>query len=540
MEKYKVMLSQNNKHLLESQDIIKWRQWQEISYEKEGEKKSKIGDDIKTGTMKNLLDHYINQLHDMSVHQFCKIWQLKQFNRCVRNLKPGQVLFVHDFSQNLLLYLQDEPQSRYWVHKQITIHPTVVYYKCLRNGCEEIVKEDLIHITEDLSHDQDAVQAFLEASVQHLKQKGVEIKEIIQFSDHAASQYKSKTVFYKLSKYDIPVTNHFFAVRHGKGPANRAGGNFKVFILNTIKIGTVHLSTLEEIAEYCSLKFDKQVACIAEKISHSLKKVFLHKEITRDKTLPKLKRVIDTRKLHSIRNTGHEGVLEKKEISCLCSPCFHHSGSCENPSYLDEWKMVSITHHKKKDLQRLENIMHKKDEKVTEIPESPENTLKTDMDAKYIMKSHEKTSLKETDDVGHATKLKQPMVPPVMPNVIVQEDFHNKNWRAILLEWSSAGYYEELKNIVTRENFLPISPGVHHEMQPEDTIDWVTMNFFPDDGPKNALPVSTYGDGHCFPRAISKILFGTEQHHCEIRARIVKEGIENETELTTDGALTRG
>ena len=289
VEKYKVMLSQNNKHLLESQDIIKWRHWQKIPYEKEGEKKSKIGDDIKTGTMKDLLDHYINQLHDMSVHQFCKIWQLKQFNRCVRNLKPGQVLFVHDFSQNLLLYSQDEPQSRHWVHKQITIHPTVVYYKCLRNGCEEIVKEDLIHITEDLSHDQDAVQAFLEASVEHLKQKGVEIKEIIQFSDHAASQYKSKTVFYKLSKYDIPVTNHFFAVRHGKGPANRAGGNFKVSILNTIKIGTVHLSTLEEIAEYCSLKFDKQVACTAEKISHSLKKVFLHKEITRDKTLPKLK-----------------------------------------------------------------------------------------------------------------------------------------------------------------------------------------------------------------------------------------------------------
>ena len=171
---------------------------------------------------------------------------------------------------------------------------------------------------------------------------------------------------------------------------------------------------------------------------------------------------------------------------------------------------------------------------------SPENTLKTDMDATYIMKSHENTSLKDTNDVGHATKLKQPVVPPVMPNVIVQEDFHNKNWRAILLKWSSAGCYEELKNMVTREKFLPISPGVHHEMQPEDTIDWVAMNFFPDDGPKNALPVSTYGDGNCFPRAISKILFGTEQHHCEIRARIVKEGIENETELTTDAALTRG
>ena len=113
------------------------------------------------------------------------------------------------FSQNLLLYSQDEPQPRHWIHKQITIHPTVVYYKCLRNGCEEIVKEGLIHITEDLSHDQDAVQTIFEASLEHLKQKGVEINEIIQFSDHAASQYKSKTVFYTVSKYDIPMTNHF-------------------------------------------------------------------------------------------------------------------------------------------------------------------------------------------------------------------------------------------------------------------------------------------------------------------------------------------
>ena len=94
---YKVMLSENNKDLLSSKDIIKWKQWDQIPYEKEGEKKSKIGEDIKTGTMQDLLNHYINQLHDMSVHQFCKIWQLKQFNRCVKNLKPGQVLFVHDF-----------------------------------------------------------------------------------------------------------------------------------------------------------------------------------------------------------------------------------------------------------------------------------------------------------------------------------------------------------------------------------------------------------------------------------------------------------
>ena len=102
-----------------------------------------------------------------------------------------------------------------------------MYYKCLRDAYEGIVKEDLIHITEDTTHDQAAVEVFTEASAEHLKSQGVIVDEIIKFTGHAAAQYKSKTVFYKMTKYDIPVTKHYFTVRHGKGPADRAGGYFK-------------------------------------------------------------------------------------------------------------------------------------------------------------------------------------------------------------------------------------------------------------------------------------------------------------------------
>ena len=124
-----------------------------------------------------------------------KISSLGKF--CLYMTFPRIFFYTHRMSPN--------PDTGYTSRSQYIL----VYYKCLRNGCEEIVKEDLIHVTEDLSHDQDTVQAFLEASVEHLKQKGVEINKIIQFSDHAGSQYKSKTVFYTLSKYDIPVTNLF-------------------------------------------------------------------------------------------------------------------------------------------------------------------------------------------------------------------------------------------------------------------------------------------------------------------------------------------
>ena len=70
-------------------------------------------------------------------------------------------------------------------------------------------------MTKDKTHDQAAVEVFMEALVEHLKSKGVIVHEIIEFTDHATAQYKSKTVFYKMTKYDIPVTKHYFAVRHG-------------------------------------------------------------------------------------------------------------------------------------------------------------------------------------------------------------------------------------------------------------------------------------------------------------------------------------
>ena len=79
-----------------------------------------------------------------------------------------------------------------------------------------IVKEELIHFTEDKKHDQDAVVQFMEKTLEHLQQKGVVINKIIELTDQAASQYKSKETFYTLSQAKIPVTRHFYAVKHGE------------------------------------------------------------------------------------------------------------------------------------------------------------------------------------------------------------------------------------------------------------------------------------------------------------------------------------
>ena len=209
------------------------------------------------GTYQQLLKEYIKQLKAISIHQFMKIWQLKNFNLTLRNLRKGQLLLVHDFSQNLLLYTQDEVPGAHWDHEQATIHPTVAFYI---GHCGRLIKEEIIHLTSDQRHDHNAVHAFVTKTLEHLRSKGVEIQEIIEWTDHASSQYKSRKAFFRMTMSDIPTTRNYFGVKHGKGPSDRAGAHFKNFVAGVVKSKKALLVTVEELAKY-SKKYDHQVEC---------------------------------------------------------------------------------------------------------------------------------------------------------------------------------------------------------------------------------------------------------------------------------------
>ena len=126
--------------------------------------------------------------------------------------------------------------------------------------------------------------------------------------------------------------------------------------------------------------------CTEEQESHSLRRVFYHKDIPRSSECPKLKVVPNTRKIHSIRNTGNEGILEKKDTSYCCPPYQHYTGPCEHPEYLDAWEMVSVTHHKKRDLKGIENTLHKRNKRIEKEMKMPKNNSKTpENDLKSLM-----------------------------------------------------------------------------------------------------------------------------------------------------------
>ena len=90
-----------------------------------------------------------------------------------KNILVEDVIFVHDFAQNYLCQHQNESQGLHWRHKQVTIMPNVVHYRCSK--CNELVTHEMVNITDDMKHDAHIVKMFTERSINVLKQNNVNI-----------------------------------------------------------------------------------------------------------------------------------------------------------------------------------------------------------------------------------------------------------------------------------------------------------------------------------------------------------------------------
>ena len=116
-----------------------------------------------------LIDLYISHLDYMAEHIFMASWNYWQFKQAKRNIVSGEVLLVHNFAQNYLCLLQNEPQGMDWDHKQVTLHPTVAYYTCPNEVCSKLVTHKVVHVSDDLKHDAHLVKRFHTKMVQKIQ-----------------------------------------------------------------------------------------------------------------------------------------------------------------------------------------------------------------------------------------------------------------------------------------------------------------------------------------------------------------------------------
>ena len=115
----------------------------------------------------------------MTEHVFMASWSYCQFQEAKKNILCGEVIVVHDFAQNYLSLLQNEPQGMHWEHKQVTLHPSVAIYKCLNEDCNKLVTHEVVNVSEDLKHDAHLVKHFQDVTLNVLCKHKIPICKII-------------------------------------------------------------------------------------------------------------------------------------------------------------------------------------------------------------------------------------------------------------------------------------------------------------------------------------------------------------------------
>ena len=102
------------------------------------------------------------------------------------------------------------------------------------------------------------------------------------------------------------------------------------------------------------------------------------------------------------------------------------------------------------------------------------------------------------------------------------------NWQNRSAALSAVNTFEELVAYVNN-NPLPCFTDEANDTitQEIQNLDMVALHHIPDDAPHRIAPISVEGDGNCFPRTISYLLYKSESRYMEIRVRIVYEAIQN-------------
>ena len=174
----------------------------------------------------------------MAEHSFNASWNYCQYQIAKRNIRKGDLIFVHDFSQNYLCSHQNEFQGLHWKHAQVTMIPTVAHYICPKKDCNGLVTHEIVHISPDLKHDAHVVKQFNTLAIDVICKNGIQIHKIVQFTDQASSQYKNKRAFRYLMQYKVPMVQNFFGARHGKSSCDACTGRVKQGVSRQFCSGT--------------------------------------------------------------------------------------------------------------------------------------------------------------------------------------------------------------------------------------------------------------------------------------------------------------
>ena len=269
----------------------------------------------------------IEHLETMAEYSFNASWNYSQYKIAKRNIRKGDLIFVHDFSQNYLCSHQNECQGLHWKHAQVTMMPTVAHYICPRKDCNSLVTH------------------FTTLAIDVIRKNGIKIHKIVQFTDQAPSQYKNKTAFRYLTQYKVPRVQNIFGARHGKSSCDACTGRVKQGVSRLVHSGTEVVNSAGTLFTTCVKHLQKLLTKQSEECQHHILTFHLHETLKSRPHTISWPGVPNTHKFHSIGNTNTKDVYLRNFI-CCCVGCLHGDEPCPNDVCPDKWQGYSFKRNK--------------------------------------------------------------------------------------------------------------------------------------------------------------------------------------------------
>jgi hypothetical protein len=468
--------------------------------DKKKKKTKKKGFITNCTTVAEMLEELKKDMVTFTAHAFEATWQQERFVEAKAKLEEGEVLEVLDFAENYRTFFQNEPQAMHWQYSQVTIHPIVTYYKCPQ--CKELVTETCVCISKDLTHDGYAVKEYTNKVHKHLKEvRGLSLPIIKQFSDGAASQYKSRKPFTDISEQSDTIIRNFFGSRHGKSPADGATAVVKKLCAQAVKSGKVVISDAHGMWTFLEENHTIQMPSCDSK-NHNARTFLYFDTVPRDiKSTVTTYRVENTRLLHAVQNIGVPGALLIKRLTCWCDWCITGGpGKCQLGS--DQWSCYDMT---------MKPSRKRKHDEVTWPSQA------------RIRHASEQEPLKKSQ-----SKLMMPSNASDAKAFMRSLANEPQNMRLAICE----SLLDELPTLKIRTDLSVRGLG--------SKVDVRTQRLLPQDTPRELVPTEIMADGDCLPHCGSLLLFGSQMYSTEVRLRIAIELILHEDLYLDDKFLSRG
>ncbi len=293
----------------------------------------------------------------------------------------------------------------------------------------------------------------------------------------------------------------FFGARHGKSEADRVVGQIKQRVSDAVKSRKTTIRNAKEFFDFCTANrkeieerirshnanFGKEKKCM------HFQKFFLVEDIDRNVKMT----AVGTHymhQFHQVRSTGSPLIVQFREVGCLCPSCLGDGSACPNQGYAQDWKTVNLSFGRKHTDTAFVNTHWGLDrQEDIQLPEQLSSDFNWDYLYTRVCGCASFEELRRFVQLTTLPEVQQKSLPVWQQGIIIDE--------------------------VARSEFMMLTDADH--LSP-------------------CIPVTTVGDENCLPHAASKLMFGTEENHLEVRMRLVFEAVKNENQYLCEDYLLEG